>query len=54
MNLKGIICPQEEYYRKCPFCQSRLSRVEYIRRKTVKICKCNKCGRLINDKMIKF
>jgi ribosomal protein L37AE/L43A len=54
MTPTGFRRPPEEYYRNCPFCQSRLSLPEYMRRKTIKICKCDKCGKLINDKIIKF
>lgn len=38
----------------CPFCYSKLSKVEQIRRNMRRVCKCGKCGKVIDERMIKY
>lgn len=38
--------------KKCPFCYEDLGRIELLRRKVNKICRCKKCGKIIDERYI--
>jgi ribosomal protein L37AE/L43A len=52
VNTCGIVRQQQTHI--CPFCHKQLNVVEYAKRKTLKICKCGKCGNVIDEKIIKY
>ena len=35
--------------KKCPFCNEYLGKIEIMKRKVTKICRCKNCGKLILD-----
>jgi ribosomal protein L37AE/L43A len=52
MNKHGIVRQQERMDCICPFCHNRLSAVEYAKRRALKICKCRKCGLVIDERIL--
>lgn len=52
MKLKGVAAQQEWQSGKCPFCYQTLGKVEILRRKVKRICKCKSCGRIIDERFI--
>lgn len=52
MNTNGVTAQPEWLRGKCPFCQEELGKIEIIKRKVRKICKCRNCGRIIDEKYI--
>ena len=54
MKKIGIVAPPNCMQKKCPFCMENLDTLEYLKRKSTKMCRCKKCGRIINDKIIVY
>jgi transcription initiation factor TFIIIB Brf1 subunit/transcription initiation factor TFIIB len=54
MKAHEIIVTQDLLARICPFCHNKLGAVEYAKHKTLKICKCKKCGCVIDERIIKY
>jgi len=52
MKTKGLIRQPERAFRRCPFCHGDLGKIEYIKRKTLKKCRCPHCGKHISEKNI--
>jgi transcription elongation factor Elf1 len=53
MKNNEIARTQDWLVRICPFCHNQLSVAEYAKRKTIKICKCGECGRIINERIVR-
>ena len=52
--MKGIIKPQEAFYKKCPYCFETLSMINYMKRKSTKLCVCDKCNKTIDERYVKW
>jgi uncharacterized Zn finger protein len=48
----GLKRPLDFEIENCPFCGAQLKKIEIYRRKIRHICKCDFCGRVINEKCI--
>lgn len=46
MRLKDIVSQPEWMRERCPHCYKKLKRIEILRRKLLKRCKCRYCGRI--------
>jgi hypothetical protein len=54
MNKHEIVRQREWQIHLCPFCHIQLSGVEYAKRKTLKHCKCRKCGHVIDERILMY
>lgn len=50
MNLWKITRQDSFLWKKCPFCFGELGKVELLRRKLNKICRCKNCGKIIDER----
>lgn len=49
--MKGKVVAMPKYLkRKCPFCFEELGRIEGMRRRIRKVCRCKSCGSVIDEK----
>ncbi|MCI8785904.1 MAG: hypothetical protein HFI84_04495 [Eubacterium sp.] len=49
--MKGNVVAMPKYLkRKCPFCFGELGRIEGMRRRIRKVCRCKNCGQVIDEK----
>jgi ribosomal protein L37AE/L43A len=52
MDSRGIIAQKKYLQIKCPFCHENLDKMEILKRKVNKVCKCKKCGEIIDERYI--
>lgn len=52
MFIKGFAAWPEWLKGECPYCFGKLGKIESLRRKARKICKCKKCGRIVDERYI--
>lgn len=52
MNAEGIMSNPKWLQRKCPFCYEKLGKMEVLKRKTKKVCKCKKCNKIIDERFV--
>lgn len=52
MRTTGLIKRQEWEIRNCPVCYHKLDKVEFMKRKVLKICTCRHCGKKIVERYI--
>lgn len=46
----SFVAPLGGMEKHCPFCFEKLGNVEYFKLKTRKICKCSKCGKIVDKR----
>lgn len=54
MSIKGVTSMPKWMQKKCPFCHKELNVLEFIKRKTIRMCICKKCGKIIDERYIKY
>lgn len=52
MIMQGFKERTEWELKTCPRCLQKLSLIEIMKRKKLKICRCNKCGRIIDERLL--
>lgn len=50
--MQGFKERSERELKTCPRCLQKLSWIEFMRRKKLKICRCGKCGRIIDERLM--
>ena len=50
----GFVAPSEVTKKHCPFCLEKLGNAEYFKLKSRKICKCPKCGKMIDRRNVVY
>lgn len=48
----GFIARRGWEFEYCPFCCEKLELKEFFQRKIKKVCKCKKCGRKIDERVL--
>lgn len=54
MQPTGVIKRPEWVIKTCPFCFQKLSAVEFLKRKTTKMCTCTHCKKTIDERHAKW
>lgn len=52
MTGQTIRKPQDFETEICPYCMKKLNIVEIVKRKLVKKCRCVKCNRIIDERIV--
>lgn len=54
MNKDNFVRQDPLWNTLCPFCYSKLSKIEQIKRGLNKVCRCGRCGKVIDERILKY
>lgn len=52
MNKNNFHQSPPELRNRCPYCYEPISSAERIRRKVIRVCKCKKCGKIVDERFV--
>lgn len=52
MLSKGVVSQPIYLQNRCPYCTKKLRNLQIMKRKLQKICKCNHCKKIIDERHV--